>query len=935
MRHSLLLFAFFVPPLLAADPTPQQVEFFEKKIRPVLNEHCYSCHGAEAAKKKKLKGGLQLDTAAGLLAGGDSGSAIDKKKPADSLLLKSLKYDDDTKMPPNGKLPDSVIADVEAWVKMGAPDPRGGAVAKKQVGMSVEDGRKFWAYQPVTVNREAKTSTSEQIDLLILAKLTATKLSPAPLADKAVLVRRLYYDLWGLPPTPEQIDTFVSSKDPKAYEKLVDELLSSPRFGERWARHWFDVSRYGESLTLRGLILKEAWRYRDYVIDTFNNDRPYTDFIREQIAGDLLPHKSPEERQRNLVATGFLAMGNNNLEEQDKKQLRMDVVDEMLDVISKGLLAQTVTCARCHDHKFDPIPTKDYYALAGILRNAKTLEHANVSNWVEVPLPMPPEAELEVKAVEDRIAKLQARVKELKGANTATAAKGVLAVADVPGVVIDDAKAKKVGAWKDSTHSGVYIGAGYTHDDNAAKGEKSITFQTEVPANGKYEVRLAYSAGTSRATNAPVTVFSADGEKEITVDMTKAPPVDGRWVSLGEFNFEKTGQSFVIVSNEGTKGHVTADAVVFISTEKKADQPVKGADKKADDLKLVEDELKKLQTTGPKRPKALSVVEEAKIEDARVHVRGLVGNQGDLAPRGFLQVATVGKTPDMPKAQSGRKELADWIASEQNPLTARVYANRVWHWLMGRGLVRTPDNFGVTGETPTHLELLDYLAGEFTRSPDREGGGMGWSTKKLVRAIVLSETYRRSSTVDAKSELAKTDPENKLWGRANRKRMEAEQIRDTLLSVSGQLKLDSVSGPTYPASVTADYGYKANDNRRSVYLPVFRNSLPELFEVFDFADASVVTGQRNTSTVAPQALFMLNNPLPIEQAKASAARLLGEELKDGELITRAYRRTLGREPTAGEREVTTKFVANQKDEKEAWAAVFQALFASAEFRFVE
>jgi hypothetical protein len=606
----------------------------------------------------------------------------------------------------------------------------------------------------------------------------------------------------------------------------------------------------------------------------------------------------------------------------------MDVVDEQLDVISKGLLAQTVTCARCHDHKFDPIPTRDYYALAGILRNAKALEHANVSNWIEVPLPMPADAEVRVKAVEDRIAKLQARVKELKGANTATAAKGVLAVADVPGIVIDDAAAKKVGEWKASTHSGVYIGAGYTHDDNAAKGEKSITFQTEVPANGKYEVRLAYSGGASRATNVPVTVFSADGEKELTIDMTKTPPVDGRWVSLGEFTFEKTGQSFVIISNAGTKGHVTADAVVFIPTDKKPEKAVDKKDAKDDkaaDLKAVEDELKNLQTTGPKRPKALSVVEEAKIEDARVHVRGLVGNQGDLVPRGFLQVATAGKVPEMPKGQSGRKELAEWIASDQNPLTARVYVNRTWHWLMGRGLVRTPDNFGVTGETPTHPELLDALAGEFVRG--------GWSTKKLVRAIVLSDTYRRSSASPA--ELATADPENKLWGRATRKRMEAEQIRDTLLSVSGQLKLDAVSGPTYPTSVAADYGYKHADTRRSVYLPVFRNSLPEVFELFDFADASVVTGQRNTSTVAPQALYFLNNPFPIEQAKASGVRLLGEKLDADERITRAYRLCLGREPTAGEREVTAKFVSGQKDETEAWAAVFQAVFASGDFRYVD
>ncbi len=926
--HRFLLLLALALPAVAADPAPLPAEFFEKKIRPVLAEHCYSCHGAEAAAKKKLKGGLQLDTAAGLKAGGDSGPALDLRSPADSLLLKTLTHKGDIKMPPDGKLPDAAIADLTAWVKAGAPDPRTGTVAKKQVGPSVEEGRKLWAYQPVPVRRDTKGSASEQIDSLILAKLTAAKLTPAPAASKEVLVRRLYLDLWGLPPTPEQIDAFVMSKDADAYAKLVDELLASPRFAERWARHWLDVARYGESLTLRGFVLKEAWRYRDYVIDAFHSDRPLPDFLREQIAGDLLPHKTIDERRRNLVAVGFLALGNNNLEEQDKKQLRMDVVDEMLDVIGKGLLAQTITCARCHDHKFDPIPTADYYALAGILRNAKALEHANVSNWLDLPLPLEPTAEKTLKEHETKVAALTAKIKDIKAKQPALAAKGVLAVADAPGLVIDDATAKKVGAWVPSVSSGTYIGAGYLHDDNAAKGEKSLTFTAEVPATGKYEVRLAYSHGGSRSTAVPVTVFGADGEKAISVDMTKAPPVDGRYVSLGEFTFEKGGQSFVIVANEGTKGHVTADAVVFISTDKKAEkkEPTKDDPKATSDLKTMEDELRKLQAGGPVRPKALGVTEEAKIEDARVHVRGLVGNQGAVVPRGFLQVATVGKMPELPKGESGRRELAEWIVNEQNPLTARVYVNRTWHWLFGAGLVRTPDNFGITGELPTHPELLDHLAAEFVRS--------GWSTKKLVRALVLSETYRRSSVASA--ELAKADPDNKLWGSTLRRRMEAEQIRDTLLSVSGALALDPPTGPTYPTTLAADYGHKTDGTRRSIYLPAFRNAPNELLEVFDPADGSVVTGKRNASTVAPQALFLLNNSFPQTQAKLAAARLLAAKLPTDEArISRAYRLCYGREPTAGERAVTAKYVAGKPDEAETWAAVFHALFASAEFRFVD
>jgi hypothetical protein len=406
--------------------------------------------------------------------------------------------------------------------------------------------------------------------------------------------------------------------------------------------------------------------------------------------------------------------------------------------------------------------------------------------------------------------------------------------------------------------------------------------------------------------------------------MKKTPPIDGRFVSLGEYRFEKTGQSFVIVSNEGTTGHVTADAVTFIPVdgEKPKDQP---APKSADTLRALEAELKHLQETGPKRQMVMTVVEEKAIEDTKVHVRGSVHNPGEPAPRGFLQVATRGPAPAFPKTQSGRKELAEWIASADNPLTARVYANRAWHHLLGAGLVRTTDNFGTTGELPSHPELLDYLALRFV--------GDGWSVKSLVRRIVLSRTYRQASIGAAKGVGA--DPENRLLGRANRRRLEAECLRDTMLAVSGTLDRDG-GGPTYPATLAADYGYKAADTRRSVYAPVFRNALPEAFEVFDFADPSMVTGRRNTSTVAPQALYLLNHPFPIEQAKHAAARLLAEPLADDAArLTRAYRRALGREPTAGEREVLTRFLNRGEDPKEAWAAVFHALFASAEFRYVD
>jgi hypothetical protein len=904
--------------VLAAVANPVRAdEFFEKKIRPALVEHCYKCHSADAVTAKKLKAGLRLDHQAGVLSGGDSGPAVVPGKPTESLLLKTLRYDGDVKMPPTGKLPDAVIADFEKWIAAGAKGlPADGGGPKKQVGMSVAEGKKFWAYQPVRAVGDAKS-----IDEFIRAKLAEKGLTPAPVADKATLLRRLSFDLIGLPPTPAEIDAFLKDTSPDAYERAVDWLLASPQFGERWGRHWLDVARYAESVTLRGFVFKQAWRYRDYVIDSFNRDVPFDRFIREQIAGDLLPAATPADRQRQLVASTYLMLGNTNLEEQDKKQLRMDVVDEQLDAITKGFLAQTVTCARCHDHKFDPIPTKDYYALAGILRNTKAMEHANVSAWVEVPLPLPPDQEAKVKAAETAVAALEAKIKAAKGGKAAT---GIVAVKDVPGVVVDDADAKKVGTWTHSTHSKNYVGAGYLHDDNAGKGEKTLTFAPALPADGEYEVRLAYSPGTSRSDAVPVTVFGADGEKTVPVNMKANPPLDGRFVSLGTFRFEKAGQSFVIVATEGTTGHVTADCVTFIPAGANMNTGAGAGGVKpaaGDAVAKLEAELKKLKATGPHRPTAMAPHEEKMIEDCRVHIRGLVGNQGESVPRGFLSVATVGPSPAFPKGQSGRVELADWIASKDNPLTARVFVNRAWHWLFGAGLVRTVDNFGTTGERPSHPELLDALAAGFVAD--------GWSVKKLVRRIVLSETYRQSTTGDVKA-----DPDNRLFGRANRRRLDAECIRDAVLTVSGQLDL-TAGGPGFPDTLAADYGFKAESNRRSVYLPQFRNALPDLLEAFDAADPSAVCGARNTSTVAPQALFLMNHPFPAEQARQTGAKLLVDGGTDTERLTRLYRAALGREPTTGERRVAETFLAKPGDATDKWAAVAHALFASADFRFVD
>jgi hypothetical protein len=702
-------------------------------------------------------------------------------------------------------------------------------------------------------------------------------------------------------------------------------------------------------------VLPQAWRYRDYVIAAFNEDRPYDQFLREQISGDLLPALSLADKQRQLVATTFLALGNTNLEEQDKRQLDMDVVDEQLDTIGKAFLGQTIGCARCHDHKFDPIPTRDYYAMAGILRSVRALEHANVSKWLDVPLPLTPKEEQRFAGLEADVAAAEQRIRDMRGDITriTNSRKGdadvpqIAQVRDLPGILVDDQQAKRVGAWKESQHIKRYIAAGYRHDDNRDKGEKTLTFVPALPASGRYEVRLAYTYGPTRAENAPVTVFGADGERTLLVDQRLPPPIDGRFISLGEYNFERAGQSFVIVATEGTNGYVIADAVQFLPIGTEDAAPAGGAAagrdaskptaqagaegqanlaEKQTQLKRLEGELRELRKAIDQRPKVMTVVEGAKPADIAIHIRGSVHSQGDVVPRGFLRVATVDPLPEIPSAESGRRQLAEWIAAESNPLTARVFANRVWHWLFGRGLVRTTDNFGATGEAPSHPELLDHLAGRLMND--------GWSTKRLIRYIVLSKTYQLSSADNVSN--SERDPDNRLLWRMNRKRLEAECIRDATLVASGQLDR-TAGGSTVKPGTSADYGYQHSGTRRSVYLPVLRNSLPPLLEAFDFADPSLVVGERNTSTVATQALFLLNDPFVRDQSHAAAKQVLAEMLPgDPERVELAFRRALGRTPTAEEREIALRTIGRGdsiEDRELAWTELFHALFASVDFRY--
>jgi hypothetical protein len=799
-----------------------------------------------------------------------------------------------------------------------------------------------WAYEPVRTVAMPGVRDADwprmSVDRFVLRALEERGLAPAPDAGREALLRRLSFDLWGLPPDLHEQTRFAADPSPEAYERLVDRLLADPRHAQRMARHWLDVVRFAESLTLRGFIFPEAWRYRDYVIQAFAEDRPYDEFLREQIAGDLGPGDDLPLRQRRLVATTVWMLGNTNLEEQDKQQLDMDLIDDQIDLLGRGFLGQTLSCARCHDHKFDPIPTADYYALAGIFKGSRMLAHENVSKWLEQPLPLSPDEEAPLAAFEAEVAARQKVVKERQQqlAQLAGPSKR-LDVATLPGIVVDDTQARQVGEWQHSTSVEPFVGTGYLHDKDAGKGEKSLTFQPVIKTSGRYEVRLAYTPGTNRTDRAPVTVFSADGEQVVHVNQKQAPPIDRVFVSLGKFRFEANGAGFVMVSNAGTQGHVIADAVQFlavgddgetaepktatVNTTKNAS--VSEIESLRRQIQELEAELKRFQARGPRRPKVMTVIEQPGSQDLPIHLRGSVHTPGPVVPRGVPGWGRDAGRLSIREGESGRRQLADWVTSPDNPLTARVYVNRVWHWLLGRGLVASTDNWGRTGDRPSHPELLDHLTAEFQRH--------GWSTRWLVREIVLSRVYQLSDQGDAG--LLEADPGNAFLGRHLPRRLEAEELRDALLAASGELSLDA-GGPGFPQSLEADYGFTSVSPRRSIYLPVFRNAVPDLFEAFDIADPSSVTGVRGASTVAPQALVVLNHPFVVDASARLARRVAGMAGPADERVDLLYRLLIGRSATSRELALGRAWLQSVGDRgsESALADLAQAVVATVEFR---
>ncbi len=922
-------------PTAKAVDESRQVEFFEQHVRPLLVEHCYECHCAET---EELQGGLALDSKPGWMAGGDRGAVIVPGEPDASPLMDAVRYEG-YEMPPQGKLPEDKIALLDKWISMGAPDPRtakphGSSSARKQTAIDWEQAREFWSFQPPRRHELPHVTNADwpqgAIDRFVLAKLEANGLQPTTDAPRATLLRRATYDLIGLPPSPEEIEAFRENSAGDALDRVIDRLLASPHFGERWGRHWLDIARYAESTGGgRSLLYDGAWRYRDYVIRSFNQDKPFDRFIVEQLAGDLLPYEDYRLGQDQLIATGFLALGPSNYELQDKEQLRADVIDEQINTVGRAFLGMTLGCARCHDHKFDPIPTHDYYALAGIFRSTKTVIDANVSSWVTRQLPLSPEDQQRLEEFDATIARLDKQMADVHGRRDEL-------IARIPVLTLDDSDASLTGDWKTSTSVKPYIGESYRY---ASGSGSQAVYKFAVSTAGRYDVRVAYTPHENRNAETEYAIAHVGGVSIAHVDQTSPPSIGNHYISLGQFLFGTEQPSTVLVSTQGGRGNVVADAVQLVRVDEQDETLEKLAAIEHEAAVLKAEQVKLKQSAPAPPPQAISVAEQKVCGDYQICIRGNIRSSGPVVRRGFLTVATTGPTPEIATGSSGRLELAHWIASGNNPLTARVVANRIWQHLFGQGLVPTVDNFGVTGQPPSHRQLLDYLAARLV--------DQGWSVKALIREIMLSRAYQLSS--HGTTEALKHDPANRLLSHRHRRRLDAEAIRDSMLTLSGELSL-AVGGNTVRPGTKQEYGYVFDETRRTIYLPVFRNQLHDVCTVFDFPDPNLSIGRRNVSTLATQALFLLNSPFVIDRSRAAARRLLDEQcLDDGQRLARLYLRAVGRPPSMQERKLALEFLGliavpsetTAKDSDlaerrlEHWSALCQAVMSCIDFRYVD
>lgn len=1060
---TIILFATAGSPSLVADetaPSEAGIEFFEQKIRPVLLQHCYECHSGDA---KSVKGGLLLDTREAVRAGGDSGAAVIPKNIDESLLISAMRHDG-LEMPPTGKLPDEVIADFVKWIEMGAPDPRDGKPLPKSA-IDFEAARRHWAYQPIRKPELPDTHNpawcANEIDFFTLAKMESLGLHPVAPAEKRELIRRATFDLIGLPPTPEEIAAFLDDNSPTAFETAVDRLLQSEHYGERWGRHWLDVARYAEDQAHTFSVTENTngYRYRDWVIRAFNADMPYDKFVKLQIAGDLIGPEQPESYD-HLVALGFFGLGAQYYKNSDAAKAAADELDDRVDTLSRGFLGLTVSCARCHDHKFDPVPTQDYYSIAGIFHSSK-LYNAPLCRPEEVQAFEAGQQRLKSSetAVEKFLAEVKSTAAESKVPDIARYMEAVWrfrAAAASGGTLKSEELAAQTGLnefllkrWIEFLDPGQKgkvreLDAWFALiDPNTAIENSGDQPQTEIPpavtqvalefqkrlqsltspGDGVSTTNLVASdaphePGSPRFVSPPVTkirptagidieisgatqlylvvsdggngnscdhadwieprLIGEDGELKLTeLKWTASEGFAGARIdtnyqgqpirvggkkypngigvhahSVLTFDVPDGYQRFTAIggldnsgSDQGGCGD-QASVQFSVYTEK----PVKGATNSGGDLLTVvlgkdgplavsdqdlenflsADKREQLRTlradledakkTAPQKYPIAHSYAESTPQDLKVYVRGNPATQRDLAPRRFLRILAGDNRPHFDEG-SGRRQLAEAIASPDNPLTARVMVNRIWQHHFGRGIVNSPSNFGKSGEVPTHPELLDYLASRFIE--------MGWSLKALHRQIMLSATYRLSSSYDESN--AAIDGDNRFLWQMSRQRLDVEVWRDALLDVSG--RLDRQLGG--PSTNLAD----ENNVRRTVYAKVSRHELDSLLRLFDFPDANITSSGRSETTVPQQQLFVLNSPFMVEQAKAFSARLHRDTPENPESrIHQAFQLAYGRPPLPQELELGLMYVTGEAaaDEKlTRWESYCQVLLSSNEFMYLD
>ena len=889
-RLSLLL-AFSLLLLNAASYASEPMAFFEKEVRPLLINRCYECHSAE----KKIKGGLALDTRNAILKGGDSGPGLVAGEPDQSKIIEAVRYQNhDLQMPPKSKLPEAEIKVLEKWVAMGAPDPRTGAVVSTDTHSKLEEGRKHWAFQPLAQIEPPATLARHPVDAFVIQALQDKGLSPAPPADKRTLIRRATFDLTGLPPTPEEVRDFLQDTSPSAFSRVIERLLASPHYGERWGRHWLDVARYADSNGLdENVTLGHAWRYRDYVVRSFNNDKPYNDFLIEQIAGDLLPRSEDA-----LTATGFLSLGAKVLAEPDLQKLEMDIIDEQIDTLGKAFLGMTLGCVRCHDHKFDPVLQDDYYALAAIFRSTRSLSEEKmgaIKFWYEHSLATPEQ----MAAKKTHEEKVKAKRAEL----TAFTNKARNAI---------KAELQAKAAEYLAAAAMLRMDADYSRVESLAKQHglrprylltcrQYLARQPEHPFFAAWH-RLQDQADGVRQHYAPLFVEALKTKK---------------------------GQAYDALT----------DIAGFLAVpDKEADALDEEALAK---IEAMNQDLKALDASTLDPPAIMGVADGTITRTLPIHIRGSYLTLGKPVERGFPQVMRTSLTkPVMPAKASGRLELARWMASTEHPLTARVMVNRIWRWHFGQAIVNTPDNFGLLGDKPSHPALLDWLARTFMEN--------GWSIKDMHRLLMTSAAYQQASNVSHsmadKADPRLIDPENRLLWRANIQRLEAEQIRDAMLSVSGWLN-PAIGGKTIPLrnrefvfNHTSKDATTYESPRRALYLPIIRNNLYDMLEQFDYPDPTMPTGSRNSTVVAPQALIMLNSPVMWQSAEKLAARLQ-PAASDEQRVKLLFDLLYARPPTEQEQQRVLALLHDPALPRHGpkasnWPIVCQALLSANEFVYL-